>query len=87
MIQNLVLSHKNEVKCIHTCKQIEFTCGRKQCYQKRFHILHRDEGMVVTVVHVFMFCLVYLRHLSGQGRRLSPPGGRPLRHDHPVQPT
>ena len=72
---------------MHTCKQMEFTCGLMQCYQKSIHILHRDEGMVVTVVHVVMFCLVYLRHLAGQGRRLSPPGGRPPRLDHYIQPA
>ena len=65
VVQKLLLSHKNEVKLIHTCKQIKHTCGLMQCYQKSIHILHRDEGMMVTVVHVFMFCLVYLRYLSG----------------------
>ena len=73
VIQNLVLSHNNEVKFIHTCTQIEHTCGH--CVQKSIYILHRDEGMVVTVVHVFMFCLFYSRYVSGRGRRLSPPGG------------
>ena len=75
VIQNLVLSHKNEVKTIHTCKQIEHTCGLIQCDQKSIHILHRDEGMLVTAFHVFMFCLFYSRYFSGRGRRLSPPGG------------
>ena len=65
VIQNLVLSHKNEVKTIHTCKQIEHTCELIQCDQKSINILHRDEGMMVTVVHVFMFCLFYSPYSSG----------------------